>query len=507
MRLTSREAATQEVGSSNIKMNEQFHMNSQPSESSSGTMSVSAAESLADKELSEMWKDDEMSQVEASLDSQERRPRLEEEGFKTQPKRATKRVIPQRIGDPKQKIKSTINNPEYTGLNIFGRRINGTHEAEQNFIGRREEEKQAPQSPQRVPSKERPRNCSTARRKALDDLGQQHRIPGQFTAELAKEEIRSMESLDQLSRLEPKDVDKAVHSILPSLHLDLGTLDDLRKEKEEVIRAKLALVQEKARGYVANKKLEDLVRRSKVTEIPGVYPYTKSADPFIAEHQAMVFDRDLETQRKLVPPFPKATIEAIKNIVDSFPHTSDQHVFSEEAQEIRDTVAQNAFEARNCNINEVFSDSNSKARIGLEAIDFPAGIINPYPEMNAEDEEWLSKLIFDREPPGGKRSFCDSNEKARARGISIDQLFPSKVISPNGDAKILREICSVDKEDIHSVKVKLYVDWEVFDMRTVHQSIPNGWMLRNATITSKMVQGGRVPVLKGIRVFGFLFNA
>ena len=57
MRLTSREAATQEVGSSKIKMNEQFLMNSQPSESSSGTMSVSAVESLDDKELSEMWKD------------------------------------------------------------------------------------------------------------------------------------------------------------------------------------------------------------------------------------------------------------------------------------------------------------------------------------------------------------------------------------------------------------------------------------------------------------------
>ena len=80
----------------------------------------------------------------------------------------------------------------------------------------------------------------------------------------------------------------------------------MRKEKEEVVRAKLALVQERAKTYVTNKKLDDLVRRSKVTKIPGAYAYTKTADPFIAEQQAMVLDRDLETQRKLVPPFPKA---------------------------------------------------------------------------------------------------------------------------------------------------------------------------------------------------------
>ena len=53
----------------------------------------------------------------------------------------------------------------------------------------------------------------------------------------------------------------------------------------------------------------------------------------------------------------------------------------------------------------------------------------------------------------------------------------------------------MDKADIHSVKPKLDVDWEVFDMRTVHLSIPNGWMLRNATITSRIVQGG-LPFLK-----------
>ena len=82
----------------------------------------------------------------------------------------------------------------------------------------------------------------------------------------------------------------------------------------------------------------------------------------------------------------------------------------------------------------------------------------------------------------------------------MNQLFPTKVISPNGDAKILRKICSMDKADIHSVKQKLDVDWEVFDMRTVHLSIPNGWMLRNATITSRIVQVG-LPFLK---VVGYL---
>ena len=92
--------------------------------------------------------------------------------------------------------------------------------------------------------------------------------------------------------------------------------------------------------------------------------------------------------------------------MDSFPHASDSHEFSEEAKEIRDAIAHNALEAKNCNINEVFSDANSKARIGLEAIDFPAGIINPPPEMESEDQEWLSRLIFDREPAGEKETFA-----------------------------------------------------------------------------------------------------
>ena len=200
-------------------------MTPRPSESSSGSISVSI-NSLADQELSNCWKDDsEASQVEAALESQmiPNEARGKEQGIRTQPKRVaksiTKTIIPQKIGPPN--VKSTINHPVPIGVNIFGVSKNHPHESlSDGFIGPREEEK-VPLSPQVVPGKTKPRNDSVARRKALDELAQQHRVPGQFTAELARDEITTMESVDKWSRMEPKDVDKAVHSILPSLHLEL----------------------------------------------------------------------------------------------------------------------------------------------------------------------------------------------------------------------------------------------------------------------------------------------
>ena len=54
-----------------------------------------------------------------------------------------------------------------------------------------------------------------------------------------------------------------------------------------------------------------------------------------------------------------------------------------------------------------------------------------------------------------KKANSPISDKSKVVEIYKDQLFPAKVLSPAGDAKILREICSIEKGDIHTIKQKI----------------------------------------------------
>ena len=65
--------------------------------------------------------------------------------------------------------------------------------------------------------------------------------------------------------------------------------------------------------------------------------------------------------------------------------------------------------------------------------------------MGEDNEIWLEKAIFDCQQKYGKKDPLIATERAKVFAIFKNQLFPNKVISQNGDAKILREIGSMDK--------------------------------------------------------------
>ena len=116
------------------------------------------------------------------------------------------------------------------------------------------------------------------------------------------------------------------------------------------------------------------------------YKFQTSADPFAMENTAGVAGRSMEDQDIIEPPFPKATLDPIEKIVNTFPKQiglqSPNQIFSEEellGEGRRQSVEVRAEEAYTTLVNAVFGNSESKARIALDKRDYPPGFIDYVP--------------------------------------------------------------------------------------------------------------------------------
>ena len=88
----------------------------------------------------------------------------------------------------------------------------------------------------------------------------------------------------------------------------------------------------------------------------------------------------MEDQDIIESPFPKATLDTIEKIVNTFPKQSGlqspNQIFSEEellGEGRRQSVEVRAEEAYTAPVNAVFGNSESKARIALDKLDYRQG--------------------------------------------------------------------------------------------------------------------------------------
>ena len=148
------------------------------------------------------------------------------------------------------------------------------------------------------------------------------------------------------------------------------------------------------------------MRKGKHDTIPGVYNYTKTADPFSLEAEALLLDGEEEEQRALCPPYPKMTMEAIKQIVKTFGVGDDP---SEESTNLRERLEAEELIRKNLSINEIFTDRNFESRLGMEAINSPPGLIHKYGQFTEDEDkvlEYVQKLNRDRKPIKSKYITC-----------------------------------------------------------------------------------------------------
>ena len=182
-----------------------------------------------------------------------------------------------------------------------------------------------------------------------------------------------------------------------------------------------AYLRDRAQVTLQQKELEAVVRRARADNIPNAYKFTGTADPFRVEEQTMLLDRPVEDQKKLCPPYPAMTLEAIKMIVDSF-GVGEEQDDPEKGEAIRLSLDHGAEECQNLNINEIFTDKNSKARLGLDAINFPAGQIHPQADWTQADKKML---LAAKEAMYGEGCSCTRSEIS----IEIDKSSDRSAVS------------------------------------------------------------------------------
>ena len=172
------------------------------------------------------------------------------------------------------------------------------------------------------------------------------------------------------------------------------------------------------------------------------------------------------------------TIEAIKSVIEQFGEGPDQNN-TEASEQLKMSLDLQDDAKYTEDVNEVFTDASSKARLGLEAINFPPGRLHSQAGWTSDEQKILT--ICQKQIGRADMDFKHVNALVRAQvygmfpGIKLDE----NVVNP----KVMRERCSCKENELHVVQRAVDVSWKARTTRDICRWCPAGWFLKNHTLT------------------------
>ena len=135
----------------------------------------------------------------------------------------------------------------------------------------------------------------SSRTRAIDALVARHRVPNAL--------VRGVVDLERENiPMEENPIFVGLEGTKRKLNFQIGSEQGIKEREHELAVMSRTVDRETAALHAKKKQMDAIIRKAKTDNIPGVYKYTGSADPYNMEAQALLAGRDREDQRALVPP-------------------------------------------------------------------------------------------------------------------------------------------------------------------------------------------------------------
>ena len=137
-------------------------------------------------------------------------------------------------------------------------------------------------------------------------------------------------------------------------------------------------------------------------------------------------------------------------------------------------------------------NAESKARVALDKLNYPAGYIDLFPTCSEDMNALIDKCVKSSEE--GSLSVKDAATMVESQMKQAFSCISDKEVTYN-HGTILREVCSVNAAQLHSLSRQQPIDWQATTLCRLIQELPISWMVRNSTLTHEWKEG-HVPMYR-----------